>query len=169
MNIRQFLLAAWRDETGAITGSFWFGLTYEKGFGGTHSFDMEATTVSVMLMLDTYAEAPDTHDFRDDLTSTEVVTGSGYVTGGIALGATPAWTVASPAAGQMAYDSPDPAWATSTITNAMAAVLYQSTGVAANDELYMLSDFVTAVSTSNGTLTVQVDGNGWMFIDYSTI
>jgi hypothetical protein len=151
----------------AITASGYYGLTLEKQFKKTQAGDMESVSVWVMLMLDTYTHAYDTHDFVADLSATEVVAGSGYTAGGIALAATPSWTVGSPAVGQIAYDSADPAWATSTITNAMAAVLYHTTGSTATDQLYMLSDFVTAVSTANGTLTVQVDTNGWVYYDYT--
>ena len=127
---------------------------------------METTDVSVMLVTDAYTHAYDTHDFRLAITN-EVGAGNGYVAGGIALASTPSWTVASPGAGQIAYDSADPAWAASTITDAMAAILYDSSGASATDELYMLSDFGSAVSTANGTLTVQVDGNGWVYFDYT--
>ena len=150
----------------AITASGYYGLTLEKQFKGTTAGDMETTDVSVMLVTDAYTHAYDTHDFRADITN-EVTAGSGYTAGGKALAATPSWTVGSPAAGQIAYDSADPAWATSTITDAMAAILYDSSGVAATDQLYLLSDFGTAVSTANGTLTVQVDTNGWAFFDYT--
>jgi hypothetical protein len=150
-----------------ISASGYYGLTLEKQFKGTAAGDMETTDTSVMLMLDTYTHDYDADDFRADLTATEVIGGSGYVVGGKALAATPSWTVASPAPDSMAYDSDDPAWATSTITDAMAAVLFDSSGSDATDELYMLSDFGTAVSTANGTLTVQVDGNGWVYFTYS--
>ncbi len=162
--IRERLRAIWQDERGTVA-SHWYGLTYEKYFAGTHTENMESTNVSVMLVLDASTPAPDADDFRDDVDQ-EVAAGAGYVAGGIALGATPAWTVASPAAGQMAYDSPDPAWPSSTITNAEAAVLYHSTGVSSADELYLMSDFGAPVSTTNGTLTVVVDSNGWTYIDY---
>ena len=145
--------------------SSWYGLTFEKYFAGTHTENMESTNVSSMLVLDATTPAFDADDFRDDVDQ-EVATGSGYVTGGEALPATPAWTVASPAAGQMAYDSPDQAWAASTITNAEGVVLFHSTGTDTADELYLMSDFGSPVSTTNGTLTVVVDSNGWTFIDY---
>jgi len=156
----------------AIGGSGCYGLTLEKQFGSGSAGDMETTDVSVMLVLDAYTPAYDTQEFRDPgITTTpgaspEVIEGAGYTGGGKALAATPSWTVTSPGAGQIAYDSADPAWATSTITDAMAAVLYDSSGLDTTDELCMLSDFGTAVSTANGTLTVQVDGNGWMYFDY---
>ena len=127
MTIRQRLRAVWLDESGAVSSS-WYGLTFEKYFSGAHTEDMESTNVSSLLVTDTHAPAFDTDDFRDDIDN-EVTGGSGYVNpGGKALPATPAWTVASPGAGQMAYDSPDQAWAASTITNAEAAVLFHSTG-----------------------------------------
>ncbi len=148
----------------AVT-SHWYGLTFEKYFAGTHTVSMESTSVTSMLVLDTSTPDSDVDDFRDDVNN-EVVTGSGYITGGKNLPATPAWTVASPGAGQMAYDSPDQAWAASTITNAEAVVLFESTGTDTADELYLMSDFGSPVSTTNGTLTVVVDSNGWTFIDY---
>lgn len=150
----------------AIAASGYYGLTLEKQFADTLGQNMESTSVWVMLVTDAYTPAYDTHDFRSDITN-EVTAGSGYTAGGQALQATPAWTVGSPAAGQIAYDSPDPAWATSTITDAMAAILYHTTGLSTTDPLYMLSDFGTAVSTANGTLTVQVDTNGWVYFDYT--
>jgi hypothetical protein len=156
----------------AIGGSGYYGLTLEKQFKGTQAGDMETTDVAVMLVLDAYTPAYDTHAFRDpDITTTpgstpEVTDGAGYTGGGKALAATPSWTVASPGAGQIAYDSDSPAWATSTITDAMAAILYDSSGTDTTDELYMLSDFGTEVSTANGTLTVAVDSNGWVYYDY---
>ena len=164
MTLRQRLQAIWLDESGVVT-SHWYGLTFEKYFAGTHTASMEATTVSVMLVTDSSTPAPDVDDFRDDVDA-EVAAGSGYTAGGKALAATPAWTVASPGAGQMAYDSPDPNWPTSTITSAEAAVLYESTGVSTADELYLMSDFGSPVSTTNGTLTVVVDTNGWTYLDY---
>lgn len=150
----------------AISASGYYGLTLEKQFKKTQAGDMESTSVYVMLVTDAYTHAYDTHDFRSDITN-EVTAGSGYTAGGKALDATPSWTVGSPAAGQIAYDSADPAWASSTITDAMAAILYYTTGSSATDELFMLSDFGSAVSTANGTLTVQVDGNGWVYFDYT--
>ena len=145
--------------------SHWYGLTFEKYFAGTHTVSMESTTVTSMLVTDSSTPLPDADDFRDDVDA-EVTTGSGYVTGGKNLPATPAWTVASPAAGQMAYDSPDQSWAASTITSAEAVVLFESTGTDTADELYLMSDFGSPVSTTNGTLTIVVDSNGWTFIDY---
>ncbi len=142
--------------------SGYYGLTLIKQFKNTDPGDIESTTVSAMLVLD--AEAPnfDTHDFRNDLIQ-EVVDGSGYTNGGKALGATPSLTIST---NTLEYDSPDPAWATSTITNAEAAVLFWSTGLDTTDELILMSDFGAPVSTANGTLTVTVAATGWVVWDY---
>jgi hypothetical protein len=150
----------------AISASGYYGLTLEKQFKKTQAGDMESVSVYVLLVSDAYTHAYDTHDFVADITN-EIANGNGYTTGGQALDATPSWTVGSPAVGQIAYDSADPDWPASTITDAMAAILYHTTGSTATDELYMLSDFGTAVSTANGTLTVQVDTNGWVYFDYT--
>ena len=145
--------------------SSWYGLTFEKYFAGTHTVSMESTSVTSMLVTDSSTPVFDVDDFRDDVDA-EVATGSGYITGGKNLPATPAWTVGSPASEQMAYDSPDQSWAASTITSAEAVILFESTGTDTADELYLMSDFGSPVSTTNGTLTIVVDSNGWTFIDY---
>ena len=150
----------------AITASGMYGLSLEKFFIDTAGYSIESeTAVACLMVLD--AEAPnfDTHDFRADIAQ-EVADGDGYTNGGMTITGTEL-AVGSPAAGQIRYDSTDPAWVTSTITNAMAAVLYNSTGVAAADQLLFLSDFVTAATSSNGTFTIQIAVNGWFYIDYT--
>ncbi len=148
----------------AITGSAFYGLTLEKYLKSTAAVDLESeTNVYCIMVTDTYAPAFDTHDFYDDITNE--VTGTNYTAGGQAL-TTTELTVGSPAAGQIKYDSADPSWASSTIADAMAAVHYGEVGASSADELIFLSDFVTAASTTNGTFTIQVDTNGWWYIDY---
>lgn len=150
----------------AITASGFYGLTLEKMLIDTAGYSLEAEDkVSCLLVLD--AEAPnfDTHDFRADIAQ-EVADGAGYTDGGQLITGTEL-TVGSPAAGQIKYDSTDPAWAASTIADAMAAVLYYSSGNSATDQLIFLSDFVTAATSSNGTFTVQWAANGIFYLDYT--
>jgi len=151
----------------AITASGMFGLTLEKIFLKTHTASLETDATNyVLLVTDSYAPNFDTHDFVADITN-QIANGDGYTTGGM-VAAGCAVTVGAPAAGQLKYDwTTDPAWATSTITAAMAAVLYQTTGNTTTDQLHFLSDFVTAATSSNGTFTVQVAANGWWYIDYT--
>lgn len=144
----------------AITSSGFFGLTLEKMFIDTAGQSMEAETHKGLLVTDTYTPDYTVHDFRNDVT--DEVTGTGYTAGG----ATITGTEITLASGVLTWDFADPSWASSTITNAMAHISYFNVGTAATDQLLLLLDFVTAVSTSNGTLTVQVNASGAMTLDY---
>jgi hypothetical protein len=145
----------------SITASGLYGLTIEKQLIDTLGESYEAEDNKVLLVTDSYTPNFDTHDFRDDITNE--VTGTGYTAGGIALTTTEI-TLAS---GVLTFDAADSSWASSTIANAMAAVHYFNVGSAATDQLGFLSDFVTAVSTTNGTLTVQWNASGIFTLDYT--
>ena len=146
--------------------SAFYGVTLRKFLDGTIvSSGMQSTNTWVLLVDNT--EAP---DFDGDTNRSEIlseITGSGYTAGGAQLSTFGTVTFTTPTSQLFNFTSGNPAWATSTISNAEAAVLYNSTGVAANDELFLMSDFGTAVSTANGTLTVTVDSNGWVRWDYN--
>lgn len=150
----------------SITASGLYGLTVEKSWNAavawpTSGLESE-TAVSALLVTDSYTPNFDTHDFYNDITNE--VTGTGYSAGGATITSTEV-TLSS---GTLTFDSADPSWASSTIANAMAAVLKFSRGGASSaDELILLSDFVTAVSTTNGTLLVQVAAGGWFTHDYT--
>jgi len=137
----------------------------KKTVGG----DMESTNVSVLMVTDTHAPDFAADAFRNPAIDNEV-SGGGYTAGGKALAATPSWTIGAPAAAdRIAYDSDDPAWTASTITNAEAAVLFYSTGTDTTDNLFLMSDFGAPVSTANGTLTITVDtpaNGGWYYFDF---
>jgi hypothetical protein len=149
----------------AITASGAYGLTLEKMLLKTQTGSLEAAIVWCLMVTDTEAPNFDTHDFVADIAA-EVTPGAGYTAGGMVLTANTV-AVGSPAAGQIRFDSDNPAWATSTITSAMAAVLYFTTGSTATDQLIYLADFVTAATSSNGTFTITVAGDGWFYIDYT--
>lgn len=148
----------------AITASGLYGLTLEKMLIDTAGQSLEAETHKGLLVTDTYTPAFDTHDFRDDVTNE--VTGTGYTAGGETLTTTEI-TVGSPAAGSLKWDHADVSWTSSTITDAMALIDYFNVGTAATDQLILLLDFVTAVSTSNGTLLVQLAADGAFNLDYT--
>jgi hypothetical protein len=96
------------------------------------------------------------------------VSGSGWAAGGIALSAAAAGaTSTSPTltispAGTAMYDMGDVSVANTTLASAMAAVLYAD---ALADELILLVDFVTAVSTTAGTLGIQWAAAGVFTLD----
>lgn len=111
------------------------------------AIDLDLETHKVALYLD--ALAP---DFSTDVgySATSEVTGTGYTATG-ELVTTTVFTEA--VTGSAVFDADDGSWPASTIANAMAAIIYAE-ALAANN-LIVLSDFVTAVSTTSGTLTVQ--------------
>jgi len=151
----------------AIGGSGLFGLTVEKMLLTTGP-DLNAEDHRSTIFTDALTPAYDTQDFWNDISASEI-TGTGYTGDGIAMVGT-VLTVASPAAGQIRFDiTTDPAWASSTLVSAMALVGADKVGTPAmgtDDMLIFLSDFVTAVSTTSGTLTVQIHANGVFYVDY---
>lgn len=145
----------------AITASGFYGLTLEKMFIDTAGQSMEAETHKGLLVTDTEAPNFDTHDFRNDITAE--CTGTGYSSGGTTITTTEI-TLSS---GVLKWDFDDVSWAASSIANAMALVTYFNVGTSATDQLLLLLDFVTAVTTSSGTLTVAIAAGGAMTLDYT--
>lgn len=141
-----------------ISGSGLYGLTLVKAFTNATAIDLSAETLKTALVLDTYTPDYDAHDFYADISSTEA-SGTGYTAGG----ATTTGTTVTVASGSLKFDATDVSWSSSTIADAMAAVVYVD---AVTDELVCLSDFVSAASSSNGTFTVQWDAAGIFTIDY---
>lgn len=145
----------------SITASGLFGLSLEKALIDTLGESWEAEDNKVLMVTDSYTPNFDTHDFRDDITNE--VTGTGYSAGGSALTSTEI-TLSS---GVLTFDAADLAWSSSTIANAMAAVFYTNVGSSATDQLVLLSDFVNAASSSNGTFTIQWSASGIATVDYT--
>jgi hypothetical protein len=150
----------------SITAAGLYGLTLEKFLNVTSlpASGLESeTAVKTLLVTDSYTHAYDTHNFRDDVEANEV-SGTGYSAGGATLTGTEL-TLSS---GVLTWDATDQSWGSSTISNAMAAINYFARGGASSaDELISLSDFVTAVSTTNGTLLVAWHANGIFTWDYT--
>jgi hypothetical protein len=145
----------------AITASGLYGLSLEKMMIDTLGESLEAEDNKVLMVTDSYTPAFDTHDFRNDITNE--VSGTGYTAGGAALTSTEI-TLSS---GVLTFDGADVSWASSTIANAMAAVHYTNVGADTTDQLIVLSDFVSAASSSNGTFTVQWAAAGIFTVDYT--
>jgi hypothetical protein len=143
----------------AITGSGVYFLSLEKALIDTLGQSWEAETHKVMLDSDTDTPNFDTHDFRNDV-ATEV-TGTNWAAGGVTL----TGTELTVAAGILTFDAADVSVASTTITNAMAAIFYTNVGSSATDQLILLSDFVTNVSTSNGTFGIQWSASGILTCD----
>lgn len=145
----------------SITASGMFGLTLEKMLIDTAGESLEAEDNKMLMVTDSYTPNFDTHDFRNDITNE--VSGTGYSAGGSALTSTEI-TLSS---GTLTFDAADLSWASSTISNAMASVLYFNVGADTTDQLVLLQDFVTAASTTNGTFTIQHSASGILTIDFT--
>jgi hypothetical protein len=112
------------------------------------AIDYDTDTFKILLVTSSYTPNKDTHDRRDDVTNE--ITGTGYTAGG----ATCACTVAKDTANdRVTLTFAATNWATSTLT-ARGAVIYKSTGTAANDPLVAYIDFGQDVSSTGGTFSV---------------
>lgn len=118
-----------------------------------------------------------TPNFDTDVqwTNTNEVSGTGWLTGGIALSAaaagstsvTPTNTV-SPTGSWMYDHTNDVSVATTTLTNARAARIYETLlGGAATKALIVLINFGADYSTSSGTFGIQWAATGVFAVDWT--
>ena len=123
------------------------------------SIDMVNDTIKVMLVTSSYTPDIDAHTRRDDITNE--VTGTAYVAGGVTI--TGITNTQDNALDEATIDAPNVTWAASTIT-ARGAVVYKSTGVAANDNLVAYFDFSTDQISSSGDFTINWNALGILSI-----
>jgi len=88
---------------------------------------------------------------RSDVTGE--ATGTGYTAGGVAVTATVSAVDTTNNRVSITFSNLAPGWTSSTIS-AAAAIVYLSTGVAANDKLITMVDFGGTVSSTNGNYSV---------------
>jgi len=155
----------------AITASGFYLLNFVDLLDATQmAIDLSLTSHKFALVNDTHTPDFDVHDAFNDLTNE--VSGTGWAAGGVALSAAASGaTSTSPTntispAGTYKYDMNDVSVSGTTLTNAMAMVLYaDALTTPFADPLILLIDFVTAVSTSSGTFGVQFASAGVATID----
>lgn len=119
--------------------------------------DLLTDTIKVALCTSAYTPNQDTHDYFNDITNE--VSGTGYTAGGATLASktysvntgTNVWT----------FDAADVTWASSTITNARYAIIYDATpGTAATNPLIAYIDFGSDKSSSGGDFVIQWNASG---------
>jgi hypothetical protein len=115
----------------------------------TGQIDFDTDTFYMMLVTSTYTPDQDTHLDRADVTNE--VTGTNYTSAGQAVTVTVG--AVDTANDRVDISFADVTWASSTIT-AAAAVVYKSTGTAADDLLVAYLDFGGDVSSTSGDFTV---------------
>lgn len=117
--------------------------------------DLDTDAIKVMLVTSAYTPNQDTHLDRADVTN-EVV-GTGYTAGGATLASKT--VTQDDTDNEGVFDAADVTWSTATIT-ARGAVLYKSTGVAANDTLICYIDFGSDQSASGADFTIAWNAEG---------
>ena len=117
--------------------------------------DLDTDTIKVMLVTSSYTPNQDTHEDRADVTNE--VSGTGYTTGGAEI--TSKTVTADTTDDEGVFDGADVTWSTATIT-ARGAVIYLSTGVAANDLLICYLDFGSDQSSSAADFTIAWNAEG---------
>jgi hypothetical protein len=113
------------------------------------AIDLDTDTVWVMLTTSGYSENKDTHLKRSDVTNE--VSGTGYTAGGQSVTVTVTKDTVND---RLDVSLGSASWASSTIT-ARKAVYYKRRGGAATaDELIMVNDFGSDVSSTAATFTL---------------
>lgn len=119
--------------------------------------DWDTDTIKVALLTSTYTPNQDTHDYFDDVSSTEV-SGTGYTSGGITLASKT--NTYDAGTNVIMLDAADVTWSSSTIT-ARYAVVYNDSGASAGAKaLIGYVDFGSDQSSTNGNFTITWDSTG---------
>lgn len=114
----------------------------------THKIAMFTDTITPNFSTDTaYGVAP---------YNANEVSGTGYTAGGVVITTT---ALTESPTGTIMFDSADPSWTTSTITNAKGALVYAD-ALAGNNALFLVN-FGANFSTVAGTFLIQVAAAGW--------
>lgn len=156
----------------AITASGLFVQNFIDEFDTTNvGLDLSLATHKIALLSDSATPAFDTNTTWASVSANEV-SGTGWAAGGIVLSAAAAGststapTLTISPAGTMMYDMNDISVASTTLTSAMAAVIYaDALTTPTADALIVLIDFVTAATTSAGTFGIQWAAGGVFTID----
>jgi len=119
--------------------------------------DWDTDSIKVALLGSGYTPNQDSHDYWDDVLANEV-TGTGYTSGGAALGGKTATYDAG--TNTVKFDANDVTWTGSTIT-ARYAVVYDDSGATAGAKaLIAYFDFTTDRASSNGEFVIRWGADG---------
>ncbi len=134
----------------AITASGIHFISYEKMLTNAAAISYEVETNKLALVTDSHTPNFDTDETWNNTNETS---GGSWAAGGYTLVGTELTT----SSGTTKFDATDVSQASSTVTSAMAGRLYCD---AVADEELLVVDFVTAVTTVSGTLTITWHANG---------
>lgn len=117
--------------------------------------DLDTNTIYVMLVTSAYVADQDLHLDRADVTNE--IAGAGYTSGGAEI--TAKAVTQDDTDNEGVFDGADVTWSTATIT-ARGAVIYKSTGVAANDTLICYLDFGSDQTATGADFTIAWNAEG---------
>jgi hypothetical protein len=125
--------------------------------------DLETATCQLSLHTSSYTPDRDNHDFFDDVSASEVATGSGYTTLGVTLtGVT--WGYDS-ASDQVRLDFVDPGWTFTGSKTWLYGVLWVNTaGAPSTDPLIALLTWDSAQTVSTA-YNLTIDPAGLLYLD----
>lgn len=136
-----------------------YGNLLTEVFTNALAYSLNASdTVKYEFVSDSYTPDFNTHDEEADITNE--VTGTGYTTGGEALGSP---TLAS-ASGFTTFDGSDVSLSTTTLSNVRGTVTFDDT--LTGDPLLNATTFGADYSTSSGTFAITWSASGIWRIDY---
>lgn len=116
----------------------------------TGAIDFDTNSFKIELVTSSYTPNKDTHTKRSDVTNE--ISGTGYTAGGASTTVTVTNDTAND---RIDIEFSDVSWTSATLT-AAAAVIYKTTGTAANDNLVAYLDFGGNVTSTNGTFTLDI-------------
>lgn len=151
---------------GAVTAALYGIPTKNRSDGTANGAILWKTsagdTFKTSLHTNSLTNNQDTFDFWDD--ATNEVSGTGYTTAGASISSpTSSYDSASQ---QARFDGGDVSWATSTITAARYAIVYDSTpATSATKPLIGFVNFGADVSTTAGTFSITWDATGIWLVD----
>lgn len=125
--------------------------------------DLEALTLKLALVTDSYTPNRDTDDFRNDFTAAEVPNGNGYSTGGVTL--TGVALTYDSASDQVRLDFDDVGWTfLASKTWRYASLFVETVGGDSADPVIGLITW-DANQTVSGVYSLQLDAAGLLYLD----
>lgn len=126
-------------------------------------FSLLSNAVNLALLGTGYSPSQGSNITWNNINANEM-TGSGYTAGGQAL----TFKALAVSGNVTTFSAANVTWASSTITNARYAALYQNTGTASTSALIACLDFGSAMSSVSNNFTVNWNASGVLALTVAT-
>jgi hypothetical protein len=142
--------------TAAMSGPSWLAQ-----IAGTSPWVWSSASIQISLHTG-YTFDPDTHDFFNDASASEI-TGTGYTANGVTLSGKA--STYDTATDQVRLDASDVSWTTSTLSATDAVIWNNTGGASSTDPILGAIDFGATVATTAGTFAITFDATGIFVFD----